>query len=74
MSERVITLVNDFIENPSYKRAMHLAGGLKAIAIAAKCNSYWDEQVTKGYRRELFNITKFEGDGNILSKLEEKLK
>lgn len=62
MSQRVLNLVNEFNKDQTYKGAMQLAGELKAIAIAAKCDDYWNEQVTKGYRRELFNITRFAPD------------
>ena len=61
MSRRVIHLVKDFIENDgSYKGAMKLAGRLKAIAIAAKCDSYWDEMVGRGYDPELWDIKNWE--------------
>ena len=61
MSQRVIALVDEFTENDnSYKGAMELAGRLKAIAIAAKGDDYWSEQVSKGYHKELYDITKFE--------------
>lgn len=60
MSQRVIELVNDFIDNDgSYKGAMALAGRLKAISIAAKCDCYWSQKTNAGYTKELFEITKF---------------
>ena len=61
MSQRVLILVNEFVKNDgSYKGAMKLAGRLKAITIAARCDEYWSEQVNKGYTKELFDITKFD--------------
>lgn len=62
MSQRVIALVEAFNtdEGYTYKKAMELAGALKAISIAAKVDTYWTEQVNRGYRRELYAIKKFE--------------
>ena len=61
MSQRVLILVNDFVKNDgSYKGAMELAGRLRAITIAAKCDDYWSQKVNHGYTNELFDITKFE--------------
>lgn len=42
--------VSDYLEDPSYKGVLQLAGKLKAVCQAAKYDSYWDEQVWKGYR------------------------
>jgi len=57
MSQRVQSLVLDFIENGGgYKQAMILAGQLKAIATAASCDDYWREQVKKGWDKELYAI------------------
>ena len=61
MSQRVLILVNDFVKNDgSYKGAMELAGRLRAITIAAKCDQYWSEKVNRGYEKERFDITKFD--------------
>lgn len=51
MSEEVIAAVAEF--DGSYKGAMVLAGKMKAIAQAARCDDYWSEQVSKGYHRQL---------------------
>ena len=60
MSERVLAVVVDFANSGmSYKEAMILAGRMKAISHAAKCDGYWDEQVSKGYHREMHDITRF---------------
>lgn len=61
LSNRVIELVAAF--DGSYKGAMVLAGRLKAIAQAAKCDGYWTEKVDDGYHKErvhlLFKSTPF---------------
>lgn len=49
----VIHAINVYQENESYKNAMALAGALKAIAQAAKCDEYWTEQVDKGFKWQL---------------------
>lgn len=60
MSQRVIHLIDDFVETGGgYKDAMILAGRLKAIAQAAKCDEYWDEQVNKGFHREMGDLRSF---------------
>ena len=46
MSQAVIDAVDAF--DGSYKEAMRLAGTLSQIAIAARCDSYWNEQVEHG--------------------------
>lgn len=46
MSQAVIDEVAAF--DGSYKQAMRLAGALSQIAIAARCDGYWDEQVEHG--------------------------
>ena len=59
MSKRVIELVDDFVKKGGgYKAAMILAGRLKAIGQAAKCDDYWDEQVSKGFHREMGDLTR----------------
>jgi|GEM_PF-2339143 len=58
MSQRVLKCVEEF--DGSYKGAMILAGRLKAIAQAAKCDDYWDEKVNKGFISELSDIKRFE--------------
>ena len=61
MSARVIQVVDEFYGNgPSYKGAMILAGRLKAIAQAAKSDGYWDEQVSKGFHREMGDLRAWE--------------
>ncbi len=57
MSERVLAAVADFeAAGKSYMGAMFLAGRLKAIAAMARSDDYWDEQVDKGFVRELRDI------------------
>jgi len=46
MSQRVIDEIAAF--DGSYKEAMRLAGRLHQIAIAARCDEYWNEQVEHG--------------------------
>lgn len=54
LAERVFTLVDEFNreENRSYKNAIVLAGKLKAIAQACKCDGYWDEKCSVGFEFE----------------------
>ena len=58
MSQYVIKVVDEF--DGSYKGAMKLAGKLKAITIAAKCDQYWDEMWRRGYTPALYEISKFQ--------------
>jgi len=46
MSQAVIDQIDAF--DGSYKNAMRLAGTLHQIAIAARCDEYWNEQVEHG--------------------------
>lgn len=50
LSKAVIEAVAGF--DGSYKGAMVLAGRLKAVAQAAKADSYWSGMVDDGYHRE----------------------
>lgn len=54
LSEAAIKAVSDF--DGSYKGAMVLAGKMKAIAQAAKFDSYWNEKVEDGYMKMLFEL------------------
>ena len=60
LSQRSITVVREFNKDPSYKAAMILAGRMKAIAQAAKCDGYWSEIVSRGFEPELRDITNFQ--------------
>lgn len=51
MSQAVIKAIDEF--DGSYIGAMILAGRCKAIAQAAKCDSYWDEKVSIGFHKEV---------------------
>lgn len=57
MSERIISIISGF--DGSYKDAMRVAGAIKAIAIAAKCDDYWDEQVQRGYYQEIEDLQRY---------------
>lgn len=60
MSEFALSLVAEFEAGPkTYTGVMILAGKLKAVAHAAKCDDYWDEQVAKGYQRGRWGIRSF---------------
>lgn len=52
MAERVLTLVDEFNKHRTYKNAICLAGKLKAIAMAAKADGYWDEKCSSGFEQE----------------------
>lgn len=56
LAERVLTLVDEFNKNRSYKNAIVLAGRLKAIAQACKFDSYWDEKCGSGYNHETYDL------------------
>lgn len=56
LAEVVFCLVDEFNENRSYKNAMVLAGRLKAIAQAAKFDSYWNEKCSTGYEMEVRDL------------------
>ena len=46
MSQRVLDEIAKF--DGSYKNAMRLAGTLSQIAVAARADDYWNEQVEHG--------------------------
>lgn len=46
----------------SFKDVMRIAGELKAIAIAAQCDNYWNEQVERGF--DAFVRAKMKGTGH----------
>lgn len=50
LSEAVIEAVAQF--DGSYKGAMVLVGRLKAVAQAAKFDSYWSEKVDDGFQKQ----------------------
>lgn len=47
LSEAVIAAVKEW-DGESYKGAIELAGKLKVIAAAARCDEYWSEKVGRG--------------------------
>ena len=51
MSELAMKAINDC--DGSYKGVMKLAGELSQIAVMARCDDYWNEQVKRG-EHELF--------------------
>lgn len=55
LSKRVLALIATF--DGSYKGAMVLAGRMKAIAQAAKGDSYWSEKVDDGFHKERVELT-----------------
>lgn len=59
LSARVLYLVEEFIKDPTYKKAMQLAGRLRAISIAAKFDEYWTEQVNNGFQLECHELRNF---------------
>lgn len=56
LAERVLTLVDEFNDNRSYKNAIVLAGRLKAIAQACKFDGYWDEKCSVGFEHEKYDL------------------
>ena len=53
MSRAAIQAVEEF--DGSYKGAIKLAGRMKAIAEAAKCDDYWSEKMQMGYSSQLWS-------------------
>ncbi|MGI9504732.1 MAG: hypothetical protein ACR2RE_16945 [Geminicoccaceae bacterium] len=61
MSQRVQRLLLAYLEaGGGYKSAMILAGQMRALAVAAKCDDYWNEQVSKGWTREIYDLSHFD--------------
>lgn len=65
LAERVFTLVDEFNENRTYKNAIVLAGKLKAIAMACKFDSYWDEKCSCGFEFEANELTNVSLNGTL---------
>lgn len=65
LAERILVLVDEFNENRSYKNAVVLAGKLRAIAIACKFDSYWDEKASMGYQDEVRDLTLVDENGKL---------
>jgi len=59
LSQRVLVLLEQY-KDPSYKKAIELAGRLHAIALAARTDSYWSEKCGRGYEMERHDIKIFE--------------
>lgn len=55
MSQAVLDEIENF--DGSYKEAMRLAGRLSQIAVAARCDEYWNEQVHHGQQEMLRRVT-----------------
>lgn len=58
LSLLVYEAVDRFDSQRSYKGAMHLAGELKAIAVAAASDDYWGEKVNLGTSAGAWEIKK----------------
>ncbi len=56
MSLMVDKCVEEYIADKSYKKAMELAGRLKAMTQAAKSDGYWTEQVNRGYTKQKWEL------------------
>lgn len=52
LSKRVLEITEELVKAPSYKEAITVAGRMKALAIAAEYDHYWDEKMTKGFIAE----------------------
>lgn len=65
LAERVLTLVDEFNKNRSYKNAIVLAGKLKAISQACKFDGYWDEKCSAGFDFEIQDLENVSGNGTL---------
>lgn len=54
ISERIQRLAVEFAKEPTYFKAIHLAGRLRALALAARADSYWDEKQGIGFNDEVW--------------------
>lgn len=69
VSERIIEICQQVVDQQSYKRAVVAAGQLQAIAELCEADSYWDEKASIGYQNEKdflkgYNKPKFDSLGN----------
>ncbi len=54
LSRRAAAIMVELVtKSGSYKEAMIAAGRLKAVAAAAKYDSYWTEKVEDGFHKEM---------------------
>lgn len=61
-----LEMVEEFIKKDnSYKGVIQLAGKLKVICQASKYDSYWDEQVWKGFNHADNRIRNFMTKDNV---------
>lgn len=65
MSQRAHKLISEYMEkHPEghYIEAITLAGRLHAISLASRCDGYWHEKSSIGFRHEIWDIEKFEAE------------
>lgn len=62
ISERIEQLVLEFSKEPSYYKAIHLAGRLRALAMAACADGYWNEKQSIGFQAELWWLQNYKAN------------
>ena len=63
MSQRAHALIAEYMAKypgGHYIEAITLAGRLHAISLASRCDGYWHEKSSIGFRNEIWDIRKFE--------------
>ena len=65
LAERVIELVKEFQKDPTYIKAITLAGRMSAIVVACKFDDYWTEKAHTGWRQEMHALHDLEAPQKI---------
>lgn len=74
LSERVLDLTSNFLNNPSYIEAIILIGRMKALAHACNFDSYWQEKMNKGYGLECYDLRKYQEPPKDFGFFEKQIK
>jgi hypothetical protein len=65
MSQRAHKLIAEYMgkyPDGHYIEAITLAGRLHAISLASRCDGYWHEKSSIGFRHEIWDIERFEAE------------
>ena len=54
ISERVLQICTELMKEPTYFKAIHAAGQMRALALAANADNYWSEKATIGFHDEVW--------------------
>lgn len=81
ISERVLVLARELLENPSYINAIITCGKMTALFKMAKEDGYWSEKSSTGFYDEYYYLTEYKAivekdeEGNTVNvKFEKRLK